>query len=286
MADTAITVIAELPIGIELDADLSRPLIEEDQRTLRQLYLDHHLVLFRNQGELSSDDHKRLGSYLGPVPVDREGDLAVHQIAKDGALGAAELVFHSDLSFDPKPYEAVSLLAKDIDPPEETSTTFADAVAAYARLTVEQQERIAGRTTRHLFPIDTGARSVDEDRPQGFPEAEHPIVMEHPGSGVPLLYVTFQASTGVSGLPADEGEALLQELFDVLYDPAHLYDHRWRTGDLIVWDNRSVQHARGDQGRMRARTLQRLVLTEKTVDERYHEFFEQSAELLARVSRR
>jgi taurine dioxygenase len=278
--------VRSLPIGVEIEADLRQPLSPAEADELVRLYRRHHLVLFRGQDELTPADHERVGAYLGPVPPSAPGDPAVHMISTGGSLGSGELVFHADLSFDPDPYQAVSLLALDIDPPDTTSTTFADAVAAYTRLPSSLRERIDGRTSRHVFPIDTSARSVYEERPTEFPSCDQPIVMSHPETGEPLLFVTYQASTAVSGLSEAESEELLAQLFEVLYDPVYLYDHKWRTGDLIFWDNRAVQHARGDQSEMRARTLQRLVLSRESVNQRYHDFFASSAAYLERVDRR
>ena len=61
-----------------------------------------------------------------------------------------------------------------------------------------------------------------------------------------LLYVSQQATIEILGLSAEENEALLAELFSYLYEPSNILEHQWRTGDLVVWDNLLLQHARSD----------------------------------------
>jgi taurine dioxygenase len=71
-----------------------------------------------------------------------------------------------------------------------------------------------------------------------------PIAHRHPRTGRPLLYVTQGMTREILELPSEESEDLLEELFDHLYRPGHLYEHEWREHDLIVWDNLAIQHAR------------------------------------------
>jgi alpha-ketoglutarate-dependent taurine dioxygenase len=80
--------------------------------------------------------------------------------------------------------------------------------------------------------------------------------MDHP-NGAPVLYVTEQQSTKINELPPHQGEALLDELFALLYARDNVTEHVWKTGDLVIWDNRALQHGRPDIGDRR-RTLQRV----------------------------
>ncbi len=73
-----------------------------------------------------------------------------------------------------------------------------------------------------------------------------PLVRLHPRTGRPLLYVSEMGTSHVVELPRAESDALLAELFAILYDPALVYEHTWRTGDLVIFDNLLMQHARGD----------------------------------------
>jgi taurine dioxygenase len=73
-----------------------------------------------------------------------------------------------------------------------------------------------------------------------------PVIWRHPRTGQPLLFVSQQMTARIEGLAPDESEALLEELFAHLYRPELVLDHEWRQGDLVVWDNLAVQHARGN----------------------------------------
>lgn len=75
-----------------------------------------------------------------------------------------------------------------------------------------------------------------------MPPAAHPIVRTHPESGRPALFVSEHFTTRVIDLPEDESRALLDALFQHGTQPEFVYRHRWRAGDLVFWDNRSVLH--------------------------------------------
>jgi taurine dioxygenase len=273
-------VIRQLPIGVEVAGDLSESLSDEAQADLARLFEQHYLLLFRGQ-RLSPDDHRRVALHLGPVPDDYQGEPGVVEIALDGILGAAELSFHSDLSYDAQPHFGVSLHALEIDPEESTSTEFVHAVRAYRSLTVETRERIHGFNAVHAFPGTTTGRSLPESWLAEVPTATHPVVWPHHRTSEPVLYVNFQATAKIVELSDAASAELLEELFTALYSPANAYSHRWRTGDVIFWDNRALQHARGDQSSVRRRTLQRLTLDTMTFLERYQEFVTRLADRLS-----
>ena len=71
------------------------------------------------------------------------------------------------------------------------------------------------------------------------------MLHRHPRTGRSLLYVSQQCTIDIEGLPDDENEALLEELFDHLYAEGLVLEHHWREGDLVIWDNVAVQHGRG-----------------------------------------
>jgi taurine dioxygenase len=73
-----------------------------------------------------------------------------------------------------------------------------------------------------------------------------PVTWTHPRTQKPLLFVSQQMTAHIEGMAPDESEALLEELFAHLYRPEVVVDHEWRQGDLVVWDNLAVQHARGN----------------------------------------
>ena len=70
----------------------------------------------------------------------------------------------------------------------------------------------------------------------------HPVVRTHPETGRKALYVSPRHTLSVEDLPEDESEDLLMELFAVQQRPEHMYTHKWRLGDILVWDNRCTLH--------------------------------------------
>jgi taurine dioxygenase len=91
------------------------------------------------------------------------------------------------------------------------------------------------------------------------PTAVHPVAYRHPDSGATLLYVCEFFTSHIEGLPLDESEALLEELFEHIRRPEHVHEHAWHEGDLIVWDNIAVQHGRPSFRNLDARrTLRRV----------------------------
>ncbi|MBW8785218.1 MAG: TauD/TfdA family dioxygenase, partial [Novosphingobium sp.] len=96
----------------------------------------------------------------------------------------------------------------------------------------------------------------------------HPVVRTQEGTGRPYLFVNENMTACIIGLSEADSDALLSELFSYLYVDVAVYDHDWRRGDLVVWDNMALQHARGAVGEG-ARTLQRVTCTRFTYLEQY-----------------
>jgi taurine dioxygenase len=148
-----------------------------------------------------------------------------------------------------------------------TGTVFADAVAALAALPDGLRRRIDGLEACHLWPTTLSDRQRRSEVGPDWPGSVHPIVLHHPRTGVEVLFVNEHQTDAVVGLPADEGEALLQVLFGVLYRPANVFEHRWAAGDLLVWDNIALQHARHDLTGAGTRTLRRVALATRDVSD-------------------
>ena len=82
------------------------------------------------------------------------------------------------------------------------------------------------------------------DDPHQAPGAWHPAVLRHPVTGAPSLYLGRRRNSYVEGLAPAESEALLDALWAHIERPDFRYQHRWRVGDLLLWDNRSTMHRR------------------------------------------
>lgn len=245
--------------GARVDGVALKPPLPEG--TLRKALDTHRLLLFRGS-ELSDDDQVHLmhcfGAPLQENPERESLHSFVSNAREDGILGESAYAFHSDHAFMPDPIDFLSLQAIEA-PPGCGSTRFADMVCAAETLPTPLRSQIEGRMGRNV--IDPTANPGDvrmrEHGHEGLPQALHPLLMPHPRTGQDTLFVTEQQTEQIEGLPRAESDALLEALFAHLYSDAHIYTHEWQAGDLIVWDNRALQHARPNLTHL-PRTLRRV----------------------------
>ena len=252
--------------GIEvLDVDLRDVGDDDLRRDLVTALRDHRLLVFRGQ-TLSDDEHVDAASVFGPIALEgREQRTAVGFVSNhraDGVLGSIAASFHIDYGFFPTPYTALSLYGLEI-PESGTQTRFADAVGAARDLPADLRARVAGLQSRAIVDVtspegEAGVRVRLGPLDETYPHTLRPVLWPHRDTGDPILAVWEQQTDAVVPLPDDESTALLEALFAHLYQPAHLYEHQWRAGDLVVWDNHAVQHARRDVGTTERRTLRRV----------------------------
>jgi alpha-ketoglutarate-dependent taurine dioxygenase len=262
MADSAtIGVVRELsPFGVELSARLDRPIDAAGASALSDHFDRHHLLLFRDQG-LSQDDQVRVLSIFGPVREDELQGLAGHvsSAREQGILGRTPILFHSDMASVPHPLTAIGLYAVDVD--GETATLYADGVAAAASLPTHLRARVTGCHAAHYWPrkISEPMLPVAGEPDRGWPGSVHPVLMDHPRTGVPVLYVSEVHTHHIVDMPPDESRAVLRDLIRHLCRPSNVYTHTWRNGDLVIWDNVALMHARRRVAGPLRRTLRRVV---------------------------
>ncbi len=223
----------------------------------------HSVIVVRGQ-RLTDDDllafSRRFGE-LDPPPNQENGrmsppgypDVYVVSNVLDaqgqpiGALGAGEAVWHTDMSYLDVPPMASMLYALEI-PPAGGNTSFVGMSAAYAALPADLKRKIEGRRIKHDGTYNSGGYLrkgvTPTDDPLQAPGAFHPAVCRHPVTGVPALYLGRRRNSCVEGLPRTESEALLDALWAHVDQAQFVYEHRWRVGDLVMWDNRTTMHRR------------------------------------------
>jgi taurine dioxygenase len=192
---------------------------------------------------------EQVGPLFGPVldeSRDGSGWTYVSNVREGGVLGEGPYLFHSDLEFTDAPVRVLSLYAVEL-PDTPTSTRFANGVRAATHLDPETRARLEGRVALHVYPLleargDERYRLADVDA--GAARAEHSVLLAHPVTGEPVLYVTAMQTDSIVGLDEAESEALIAECWRVLYAGDNVYEHPWQVGDLVVWDNLALQHAR------------------------------------------
>jgi taurine dioxygenase len=270
----------DAPFGaaIELDHRSARFDAPAAER-LRDLLAAHHLLVFR--GDWSEDEQVELvacfGRVLpqGPRVIVNDRPRGTHPLVTfvsnvlPDALGTFELAFHHDLAHVATPLGGLSLYALDVAA-GQAPTRFANGRLAYQQLPAQLQQRLEG--LQGLFAANytttsdaaAPARAVRDQLDPTWPRTVHPVVVPHPISGERCIYVNEMMTVEILGLARGDGDGLLDALFARLYDPANVYEHYWRTGDLLVWDNLVVQHGRRTVHETSPRTLRRVVFGEKT----------------------
>ena len=178
--------------------------------------------------------------------------LIVSNVQENGVnIGYADAGshWHTDMSYTATPPRCTLLYA--IEVPEENGvglgdTLFASEAHAYDALDPEEQARVAGMRAVHRFsakergvskPVELTAEQIARN-----PDVSHPVARTHPVSGRKCLYLREGECVGIEGMPDAPARELIKRLSDCIVEPRFQYRHRWQVGDLLIWDNCSVQH--------------------------------------------
>jgi taurine dioxygenase len=250
-------------VGAEISGvNLSR-LSDADFPQIEHAWNRHGALLFRDQ-QISDDDllafSRRFGD-LDPPPVQEHGrqspegypDIYVVSNVLDdkgapiGALGAGEAVWHTDMSYLQTPPDASMLYSLEV-PPSGGNTWLLGMQAAWSTLPDALKAKVRGKRIKHDGTYNSGGflrkGVTPTDDPHQAPGAWHPAVLAHPATGAPMLYLGRRRNSYVEGLSPADSDALLDALWAHIEGPELRYEHRWRVGDLLLWDNRSTMHRR------------------------------------------
>ena len=262
------------PCGVEvLDVDLSRSFDTQFDAILEAWHRGQ-VIVFRNQ-TLAAADQLRFGRRIGDLAKTHTGrfsgeDPAIMYISnekKDGefvhALPIGEMMFHIDQVHQPRPAKATMLYAMKV-PSWGGNTMFCNMYRAYETLPEGIKRRIDGRKALNVYDYDAGSTQTAAEVSPDAPRWAHPIVRIHPVTGRKALFVNRLMTRAVEDMPETEGRALLLELFDHMENPDFVYEHRWRPGDLLMWDNRCTAHARRDFDPEEPRMMRRLTILGET----------------------
>ena len=184
-----------------------------------------------------------------------------------GGLGDAEATWHSDMTYVEVPPPASVLLGVEI-PQNGGDTFFADQRAALASLPEDLRQRIEGLSIKHNAAHDSGGnlRPGFEafDDPQDAPGAVHPIIRKHSETGDTCLYLGRREWAYIPGLPLEESEALLDDLWSYAVPADYVVEQNWTPGDVIIWDNRRCLHKRTSIDPSQRRLLLRCQVLART----------------------
>ena len=256
-----------IPTGAALGADiagvdLSRPLDDDAFRAIEAAWHQHLVLRFRGQ---SLDDPgllafaSRFGE-LDKAPIhavtdtdhDPYPEITVMSNIKVngkpiGNLGHYEAEWHTDMSYNERTPIGSLLYSLEV-PPEGGDTGFSNMYRAFETLPAELKRAIIGKSCKH----DSSRTSVGDLRkgfkdvtdPREAPGAVHPVVRTHPATRRNALFLGRRRNAYIVGLPLDESEDLLNRLWAHAGRQEFTWYQKWKTGDLIMWDNRSAMHRR------------------------------------------
>ena len=260
-------------LGAEIRGlDLSQPLEEQTFKQVREAWLEHLVLRFRNQkltdpqvlafsrnfGELDPPGPNPLGR---PFLADHPEMNVISNIKEGGVpiggLGDGEAIWHADMTYVERPPMAAILYAIEI-PPEGGDTYWANMYLAYETLPPRLRKQVEGRKAVHDATYNSaGTRRKgygEVSDPRSAPGARHDLVRTHPETGRQCLFIGRRRNSYVLGLELAESEALLDALWEHATQPQFTLRQEWRVGDVIVWDNRCTLHRR-DAFDPRARRL-------------------------------
>jgi taurine dioxygenase len=178
-----------------------------------------------------------------------------------GSLADGEMQFHSDFCYVEKPAKGTFLYAMEI-PSQGGDTLFVNMYKAYETLPDALKSRIEGRKAVNAYHYESVTREINGAKLDlgAHRQYAQPIVRTHPQTRRKALYVNRLMTFTVEGLDKAEGGALLDQLFGHIEQDQFIYAHKWRVGDLILWDNRCTLHARTDFSDRERRLLRRHVV--------------------------
>jgi len=234
-------------VGAELNGlDLNR-LAEGAFDALRDALFAHGMVVIRDQS-LTPDAHIALAERFGPIDINRFfTPVPEHpQIAEVRTRPEMTRViggtWHTDHSYDAAPAMCSILAAREL-PPYGGDTLFASMTAAYEGLSEGLKATLHGLRAVHSdgsFAQSKVGIEAEKDRFKG--DTSHPVVIAHPATGAPCLYVNGDFTTRFDGWTEDESAPLLAYLYAHATRPEYACRLRWEDGSVAIWDNRLVQH--------------------------------------------
>jgi len=254
------------PVNAALGAEIRgvdlRAIDDATFAVIHRAWLDYQVLLFRDQA-LTDEQlvafSRRFGE-LDEAPVQESGQrfvaghpeiYVVSNVVQDGvpigSLGAGEAVWHTDMSYLPRPPKASVLYALEV-PPRGGDTSFCSMSAAWEQLPGALKQRAGGLRVKHDGTYNSGGYVRQGVTPTGDPRTSpgtlHPLVYAHPETGRQALYLGRRRNAYIEGLPLDESEALLDEIWEEATRDELTWRHQWRAGDLVLWDNRCTMHRR------------------------------------------
>jgi taurine dioxygenase len=265
-------------VGAEIEGvDLRRRFDDDTLRRLVDAWHEHLVLLFRNQ-QINEAEQIAFAQQFGPIALRARAKelradagknefpditMLVTNIRENGkligSLPDGEVQFHTDQCFEKAPPAGTALYAIEV-PSVGGDTVFANMYEVYDSLSAEMKAFIDDKKGLTIYAYGGAKRdlsAIDRNAPD---KAVHPLVRTHPYTGRNLLYANRLNTVCIEGLEQAESDEILEALLAAIEQPKFHYAHKWRPGDLLLWDNHAAQHARTDFSAAERRLLRRGVI--------------------------
>jgi alpha-ketoglutarate-dependent 2,4-dichlorophenoxyacetate dioxygenase len=244
--------------------DLTEPLDAETIACLDGAMAEHAVLIFEETG-LDEEGLHRFARAFGeldigfkrvsraPTRFKFDETLDMSNVGAGGEIvpkdhrkivgNIANQLWHTDSSFQ-KPTAKYSFLLSEVITSWGGETEFVDMRAAHDRLPEPTKARLSGLVAEHdalHSRLALGDTRYDEEQRKIFPPVDWPILRQHPSSGAAYLYIGAHAHK-IHGMTVPEARMLLMDLLEQATQPEYVHQHKWRVGDLVLWDNRTTLH--------------------------------------------
>lgn len=253
--------------------DFSRPIDTQARGRLNRAFIERHVLVMRDQN-FSPDQFKSAAQIFGELMAhDKKenhvpGHPDVYAISNDEIANGKRIIpgetFHTDHSNHPRPPKATMLYAVQL-PSRGGDTQYVNMHDAYADLPADTKRKIDGLKVAHVYQSKYSPRTLGRISEKSLqdvpPPGIHPLVRTHPENGRKALFLNPVRMESIVGMEDEAALTLINDLMQHSTQKKYEYRHKWRYGDWVIWDNRSVMHqANADYDMNERRYLYRLML--------------------------
>jgi len=247
-------------VGLDLSRNLPQQTIDE----IRRAWNEYIVLVFRDQ-DITEDEQLRFAARFGTLgarkqPPERLKErssgvlqtnpnvMLVSNMRVDGkpvgAFGDGDMWFHIDSGYAERPYRFTFLYGVKL-PSRGGNTRFANMYKAFEALPQAMKDKLVGRKALHIHEYERRARVDIRNRDiSQSPHWFHPVFVTHPETGRKSLFVDRLMTRRIEGIDPDESEATLEFLYDHAERDEFVFEHEWRLGDVVAWDNLCSVHGR------------------------------------------
>jgi taurine dioxygenase len=269
-------------IGVDLTQELTRAQVDAIQKAW-----DEHLVLLFRGQDLTQEDQLRFAANFGELGARKKAPDALKDRAEGklqldprvllvsnmkengvplGAFGDGDMWFHIDSGYSEKPYKYTFIYGLKL-PSTGGNTLFSNMYKAYDAVPERLKKLLTGKRALHVHEYKRNEKVDANTDISKVPHWFHPVFITHPRTGRKSLFVDRLMTARIEGFSAQESDEILAELYEIGENPANIYEHVWKLGDFVMWDNLATIHARTYFPKEEDRMLRRCTIEGAPVHE-------------------